>query len=169
MNEQKDIITGNPALQEDSSENRLQKLQNNLAGIQEQIAQKKGRKKSVKIPVVLIVDEDPEVQKTVKSFFGLHNISTRAVGNGLEAINMFHNSSFNLIITALFIPGINGNIIARYVKQHTESVPVIAMTESVWMAEDHFDTVLEKPLNLDVLLQKVLFHISKHPDAAQIQ
>ena len=144
---------------------RFEKLQNDLAAIYSQIT---AEQKSDRFKTILVVDEDEKIQETVKDFMEEYGHTTITTGNGLEALNHFHNVTFDLILTSICVPGVNGNIIARYVKNHTPSLPIIAMSQSVWMAEDYFDTVVEKPLELDSLLQEILFQISKNSNLTTI-
>ena len=95
---------------------------------------------------VLVIDKDKNIQETVKIFLEGHGVQVTATANGLDALNHFHNSSFHLILTSINVPVVSGNLIAIYVKDHTPDIPIIAMSQSGWMAEDYFDTVVEKPL-----------------------
>lgn len=144
---------------------RFEKLQNDLTAIYSQIT---AEQKSDRFKTILVVDEDEKTQETIKEFLKGYGHTTISTGNGLEALNHFHNLTFDLILTSICVPGINGNLIARYVKNHTQSLPIIGMSQSVWMAEDYFDTVVKKPLELDSLLQEILFQISKNSNLTTI-
>lgn len=143
---------------ESSPQARLEKLQRDLAGIYSQMTTKQKPNKS---KTVLVIDEDENIQETVKNFLEKHGLQVTTTGNGLDALNHFHNSSFDLILTSISVPIVSGNLIAIYVKNHMPDLPLVAMSQSVWMAKDYFDTVVKKPLDLPFLLQEILFQISK--------
>ena len=58
------------------------------------------------------------------------------------------------------MPGINGNILAKQMKAIAEAIPIIAITGAPCLAENHFDRVLEKPFNLDLLLETVQAYLT---------
>ena len=148
-----------------SPQARLEKLQNDLAGIYSQIT---AEKKPDTSKMVLVVDEDENIQENVKIFLEGHGLKVTTTGNGLDALNHFHNSSLHLILTSICVPCISGNLIAIYVKNHMPDLTIIAMSQSIWMAEDYFDTVVQKPLDLPSLLQEILFQISKNSSVTTI-
>jgi CheY-like chemotaxis protein len=154
-----------PSQSESSSQARLKKLQNDFAGIDSQITTEQNPDG---LKVFLVVDENEIIQETVKNFLGNHGMKVITTGNGLDALNHFHNSSFNLILTSICIPVVSGNLIAIYVKNHMPDIPIIAISQSVWMAEDYFDSVIEKPLDLFYLLQEILFQISRNSSVTKI-
>lgn len=158
MNRNKLITDNIPSTLQKSPEARLEKLQNDLSGIYNRIITQKKTKKSKEI---LVVDESETIQENVKFFLKIHGFKVTTTENGLKALNHFHNSSFDLILTAVCVPGLNGNLIARYVKNHMPELPIIGMSQSAWMAEDYFDIVVQKPLDFAALLQEVNFQISK--------
>lgn len=126
------------------------------------------KEKPNELKKVLVIDQDDHIQETVKIFLEDHGVKVTAAGNGIDALNHFHNSSFHLILTSISVPVVSGNLIAIYVKNHTPDLPIIAMSQSGWMAEDYFDTVVKKPLDLPMLLQEILFQISRDCSATKI-
>ncbi len=154
-----------PSQLDGSPQARLKKLQKDFAGIYSQITTEQNPDG---LKVVLVVDEDEIIQETVKNFLENHGMKVITTGNGLDALNHFHNSSFHLILTSICVPVVSGNIIARYAKNHMPDLPVIAMSQSVWMAEDYFDTVVGKPLDLPSLLQEILFQISRNSGVTKV-
>lgn len=159
------LFTNNISFQvEKSPQARLERLQNDLAGIYSQMSTEQ---KPNTLKNILVIDADESRQQTLKFYLENHGVTVKATGNGFDALNHIHNSPFHLILTSISVPVISGNLIAMYVKNHMPNLPIIAMSQSVWMAEDYFDSVLKKPLNLPALLKEVLFQISKNTGANQ--
>ena len=75
--------------------------------------------------------------------------------NGLEAIRFFHREPFDIVLTDIHMPGINGNILAKQIKSATGTIPIIAITGTPAHAGNHFDEVVPKPFELEVLLKTV--------------
>ena len=67
-----------------------------------------------------------------------------SAGNGQEAWYLFQKENFDLVLTDICMPGMNGNDLAKYMKNHRKALPIIAMTGSSWLAEDCFDEIMTK-------------------------
>lgn len=59
------------------------------------------------------------------------------------------------------MPGVSGNDLANYKKNHRKGLPVIAITGSSWLAEDSFDKIMSKPIWQDALLDSIKFYLGK--------
>jgi DNA-binding response OmpR family regulator len=141
--------------------NRLDELQENLLKIHQHVQQQNSLRQPSTKTKVLVVDGSEQLLKNITDFLAEREILTVSTTNGLEALHHFHNKHFDLALCAINISGLNGNILARYIKSHSQTVPVIAHTRSIWLAEDCFDAILEKPVELEILLQQILLHIDK--------
>jgi len=80
-----------------------------------------------------------------------------ASNSGEQGLVHLENDTFDLVITDLGMPGIDGREVARRIKLHTPNMPVILLTgwadELQAMAEcpHGVDLVLAKPVSLDQL------------------
>lgn len=106
---------------------------------------------------ILIVDDEKivsDVLQQILSRFG-HNVEI-AYG-GYEGMRMFENVSFDLVITDIRMPGINGHDMARYIHNSDRpNTPVIGISGTPWLLESgEFDSVLPKPFGLQALLDAV--------------
>jgi len=76
-------------------------------------------------------------------------------GNGIEALAAFVESSFDLVVTDLQMPAMDGSKLARLVKERSPRTPVILLTgtdrETVWkkVTKGSIDSVLFKPFKLN--------------------
>lgn len=113
-------------------------------------------------PVVMIIDDDEDniivVQAVLKE---LYNVTYSY--DGQEAMDMIRESSPDLILLDMSLPGKSGFIVARELKQEdaTRRIPLIALT-ALTMAGDRerilsagCDDYIAKPYNIDLLKQKI--------------
>ena len=79
---------------------------------------------------VLIVDDNKAVQDVLSrmiSFLGYH---VTLAGNGLEGGTLFLTNPYDLVITDLQMPLMNGWELSRLVKERSPKTPVILVTGS---------------------------------------
>lgn len=104
---------------------------------------------------ILVVDDSKEVRELLDTVFNECGFTVVIADNGLEAVRKFNEGAFDIILTDICMPGMNGNILSKQIKKIDRNIPVIAITASPGLAENHFDEVLAKPFDLECLLQAV--------------
>ncbi|MFH1057387.1 MAG: sigma-54 dependent transcriptional regulator [Pseudomonadota bacterium] len=78
---------------------------------------------------VLIVDTDLELAKTLAGYLSRINHQVRVAANGPDALAALSDDpAFDLVITALNLPGADGMEILRRVKRHDPATPVVILT-----------------------------------------
>jgi CheY-like chemotaxis protein len=83
------------------------------------------------------------------------------VTDGAEAIRRFTAERFDIVFTDVAMPGVNGWQVARAVKDHVPSVPVLLVTGwGVELSPDELrgkgiDAVLSKPVKFEDVLAAV--------------
>lgn len=112
---------------------------------------------------VLVVDDEPDIVKTVAIALELdgYNVATCASGN--EALEIIRKFSPDLVIIDMVLPGMNGKDVARWIKGRKEykHIPVILITalaqksEEEALKEKEIDFYLIKPFDLNKLEAKV--------------
>jgi CheY-like chemotaxis protein len=122
---------------------------------------------------LLLVDDDPAVLSSTAFVLQLngHDITATDGGQaGIEALRAAREAGtpFDLVITDLGMPYIDGNQVARAVKELFPSTPVVLLTgwgrrmSSGDEAPAHVDFVLPKPLELDEL-REIFVKIARAP------
>jgi len=100
-------------------------------------------------------------------------LETRLVHSGFEVIcaddvaagiKRFNAEKFDLVMTDICMPGLSGNILARYVRNLREDIPIISVTASPWLVNELFDMVIEKPFNLTFLLDTIAYCLRTEAD-----
>ena len=109
----------------------------------------------------LVVDDEQLVLEALGDLLTMAGHSAVLVSDGGEAIERFKAEPFDLVLTDLAMPGVNGWQLARAVKDHTPSVPVLLVTGyGVELSHEELlahgvDAVLSKPVKLEDILSAV--------------
>jgi two-component system, OmpR family, response regulator len=110
---------------------------------------------------VLVVEDDPALQRMILNYFGENNIRTLVANNRQEMVNQLGNTEVNLVILDLRLGSEDGLDLLREVRLSSD-VPVIIITghrrddiDRVVGLELGADDYLTKPFNLRELLARV--------------
>lgn len=109
----------------------------------------------------LVVDDEQPVLDVLGDVLATGGHSALLLSDGTEAITRFRAEPFDIVLTDLAMPGVNGWQVARAVKNHAPAVPVLLITG--WGVElspealkaHGVDAVLSKPVKLDDILAAV--------------
>ncbi|BBO69699.1 hypothetical protein DSCA_36290 [Desulfosarcina alkanivorans] len=77
---------------------------------------------------VLIVDDEPDILNTLNTILTLEGYNTDCASCGEEAIELFNENKFGLVITDMRMPGIDGLEVTKQVKRLDRDVEVIILT-----------------------------------------
>ena len=110
---------------------------------------------------ILIVEDDRELNRTVCSF--LNNSGYEAVGclNANEAYDALYENMFDLIVSDIMMPGVDGFEFARNVRELNENIPILFMTARDDIASKQrgfrigVDDYMVKPIDLDELFLRI--------------
>ena len=117
---------------------------------------------------VLVIDDEIGILQVIYQAltkFG-HHVETAT--DGQEGIRKFDDGSFDIVITDIRMPGIDGNGVVNHIrKSDRQSVPVIAISGTPWQMENNaFDMVLAKPFPLKKLVESIGSLVPVPPRAA---
>lgn len=111
---------------------------------------------------ILVVEDDRELNRTVCAYLGQNGYETIGCISANEAYDvMYGGTIFDMIISDIMIPQIDGFEFAKTVRKLNEEIPILFMT-----ARDDFiskqrgfqmgiDDYMVKPIDLDELLLRV--------------
>lgn len=79
-------------------------------------------------PSILIVDDEKITAFYLKDILSAAHYTVTIAHNGEEALELLNRTTFNLIITDLVMPGIDGFALVRKIKQTHPEIPVFILT-----------------------------------------
>ncbi|MCG8606490.1 sigma-54 dependent transcriptional regulator [bacterium] len=81
-----------------------------------------------RVPRILVVDDEPVISEMLSEFLGTRSYEVVTESRGVAAIEQLKNAEFDLIITDLCLPDIDGMEILRNVKQIDPDTGVVMIT-----------------------------------------
>ncbi|MBI2554101.1 MAG: GAF domain-containing protein [Candidatus Rokubacteria bacterium] len=121
----------------------------------------------------LVVDDEQPVLEMLGDVLASGGHSAVLVSDGAEAIARFKSEPFDIVFIDLAMPGVNGWQVARAVKDHAPSMPVLLVTGwGVELSPDELrgkgvDAVLSKPVKFEDILAAVATFGSRRPEAGR--
>lgn len=110
---------------------------------------------------ILVVEDDKELNRTVCSF--LNNSGYEATGclNANEAYDALYEKTFDLIVSDIMMPGVDGFEFARNIRDTNVDIPILFMTARDDIASKQrgfrigVDDYMVKPIDLDELFLRI--------------
>jgi CheY-like chemotaxis protein len=104
---------------------------------------------------VLAIDDDETILRLLHRFLKAEGHDVVVADNGDDGIELFSNGyHFDIVITDIDMPGIDGNEVAKHIRaSELPRTPIIAITGSqdLNIRKGLFDFVLVKPFKLRTL------------------
>lgn len=110
---------------------------------------------------ILVVEDDKELNKTVCSFLNHSGYETIGCLNANEAYDALYADVFDLIVSDIMMPGIDGFEFAENVRELNENIPILFMTARDDIASKQrgfkigIDDYMVKPIDLDELFLRI--------------
>jgi two-component system capsular synthesis sensor histidine kinase RcsC len=110
---------------------------------------------------ILIVDDAKATRDALSNIFSVMGFKVDVASNGNEGLNLFSKNSFDLVITDLQMPGMDGWNLAFRIKDKSPNTPVVLITGSEKEAVMEklkggcVDSVLFKPFRLEDIQEMV--------------
>ncbi len=129
------------------------------------------------LPVVLVVDDEPELRMLLGEYFGRHGFQVRSAPDAAAARQMVAQERPDLAILDVNMPGENGLSLARWLREAHGGVGILMLTtageaiDRVVGLELGADDYIAKPFELRELLARVravLRRLQPAPGAAPV-
>jgi two-component system cell cycle response regulator len=107
---------------------------------------------------ILVVDDDPNISQVVESILTNDGYRVSVAGSGEEALELFTNGDYSLLISDIVMPGMSGIDLLKAIKQRSADTQVIIMTSHAELKtaiealrSNAYDYLLKPFENLDVI------------------
>jgi CheY-like chemotaxis protein len=77
---------------------------------------------------ILVVDDEPAIAKLLAIAFGGAGYDVRVAANGAEAVNTFRTHSFDVLLSDVRMPGMNGHELVRWVVSRYRQTRTVLMS-----------------------------------------
>ncbi len=104
---------------------------------------------------ILIVDDDEDIRLTLKEVLSLPGYNVWTASGGFEAITMMKEVDFNIVITDIKMPGVDGVEVTRKFKEANSDTTIIVITghasiqSALALLEAGAYDYITKPFNID--------------------
>src|SRR5436309_11807052 len=99
---------------------------------------------------ILVIEDDPKVQKSMSRLFEPEGFAVEIAGDGLSGVQAFSARPANIVLLDLRMPGMGGRDVCREIKRLSASVPIIVVSAT----SDEMDKVLLLELGADDYVTK---------------
>jgi len=93
---------------------------------------------------ILVAEDNKSIQDVVSRILDFMGFEVALAGNGVEALSLFLKNSFDLVLTDLEMPLMDGWSLTQCIKERSPNTPV------VWMTGSDRETVLKKVKNAPI-------------------
>ena len=106
---------------------------------------------------ILVIDDEKGILQLMHQALTKYGHHVETADDGQEGIRKFDDGCFDIVITDIRMPVIDGNgVVAHIRKSEKQSIPVIAISGTPWLlGSDSFDMVLPKPFSLKKLIDSI--------------
>ena len=100
---------------------------------------------------ILLVDDDPAARESIKLLLTIDRHGVVEAKNGQEALQLFSQAPFDLVIIDYFMPQMKGKELAAYIKLAAPLLPILMVTaylEKLVDTDTQVDGMLPKPFGI---------------------
>jgi CheY-like chemotaxis protein len=106
---------------------------------------------------ILVIDDEKGILQLMHQALTKYGHHVETADDGQEGIRKFDDGCFDIVITDIRMPVIDGNAVVAHIrKSENQSIPVIAISGTPWLLQaKDFDMVLPKPFLLKQLIESI--------------
>jgi CheY-like chemotaxis protein len=106
---------------------------------------------------ILVIDDEKAVLEVIQQALMRFGFEVEVAQDGQEGIQKFDNGDFDLVLTDLRMPGIDGIGVLHHIRSSSRRLtPIIGFSGTPWLLKDSdFDLVFPKPFPLKDLVSAV--------------
>ncbi len=120
------------------------------------------------MPTILLVEDEENLQESLKLNLELENYDVEVASNGLDALKAIKQAYFDLIILDIMLPGMDGVTVCENIRLQNIDVPILFLSakntpqDRITGLKKGGDDYLTKPFELEELLLRVDILIEKN-------
>jgi CheY-like chemotaxis protein len=106
---------------------------------------------------ILVIDDEKAILNVVKTALSRAGFKVDIALDGQKGIQKFDSCQFDLVITDILMPGIDGRGVVKHIRNSDRPyTPIIGFSGTPWLIENNqFDAVFTKPFPLKDLVNSV--------------
>lgn len=109
---------------------------------------------------IMVVEDDFDIQELLKNFLQEAGYVVVTAGDGAEAMTLFLNNQFDLILLDVMLPKIDGFCVCELIRKQSQ-IPIIMLTalngedEQIKGLDLQVDDYITKPFSMPILIRKI--------------
>ena len=106
---------------------------------------------------ILVIDDEKGILHVIREALSRSGYDVETALDGIEGIQKFDDGSYDMVITDLRMPGLDGIGVVEHIRASgNHAVPVIGISGTPWQIQNSgFDEVFAKPFALQDLVESV--------------
>lgn len=110
---------------------------------------------------ILAVDDDPNMQRLLNFYLPANIFSVITVSSGRLALHHLSNREFDLVISDIQMPEMDGIELVKEIRQRNQNIPIIVVSAFGKLSQEQkilkvgANTILEKPFEQDKLIETI--------------
>lgn len=110
---------------------------------------------------ILVVEDNIDLCSLIVSELSRANYNVFSASNGEKAICLFENNHFDLIITDIMMPKVDGFELVSYIRDIDKNIPILIITAKSSQTDKYMgfsagtDDYMVKPIDIDELILRV--------------
>ena len=109
---------------------------------------------------IMVVEDEPDIQELLENFLQEAGYTVATANDGMEALALFSQEQFDLILLDILLPKIDGFSVCECIRRQSQ-VPIIMLTalsgeeEQIRGLDLLVDDYITKPFSVPVLIRKI--------------
>lgn len=109
---------------------------------------------------ILVVEDDRNLQQLMKAFLEKASYEVNCASDGVHALDMLEQKQYDLVVTDLMMPEMDGYELSKQIKKHTQ-IPIIMVTAKEELVDKKMgfsvgaDDYMVKPIEFEELLLRI--------------
>ncbi len=115
---------------------------------------------------ILVTDDDASMRRTIRLLLGIDQHTVTEAQDATEALDLLKREQFDLAITDFEMPGMDGQELARLIRQQYPSLPLLMITAhpgELCQGDDPPHLILDKPFSFADLRRAITALLSDTP------